>query len=251
MTAPLPRPRRAPTPPWALLLACLATLAAAPWASSAPTQGERVVRAATRGEARSAPPAPREGPVTDKARDKEYKVKAALLFKFLQYATFPPAAFKDAKAPYEILVVGEDPFGGILEEVLGGKKVGNRPIKIRRVEEVPATLDAHLVFAGGLEPAERALLVQRTLDRPCLLIGEEDGFAAAGASINFYKKERKLAFEVNVTRQEDTGVTLKAELLKLARIVEKAPPRPEEKGDGKVPPAPEKREAPGGQEAVR
>lgn len=155
----------------------------------------------------------------DKAHRKEYQVKAALLFKFLQYTTFPKGAFKDKKAPIVITIVGDDPFGDLLESTFKGKKIHARDVTIKRTKKVPAALDAHLVFAGGLNDKERAKLIELSKDRRLLLVGETPGFAAAGGFINLVKKKRKLSFEINTDRQKDTGLKLKAGLLKVADIV--------------------------------
>lgn len=162
----------------------------------------------------------------EKARRKEYQVKAALLFKFIQYTSFPKTAFDGKKAPIELMVVGKDPFGDLLEAAFKSKKLHGRTIRIRRVAKVPKALDAHLVFAAGLDEKQRTLLIERSAERPVLLVGEAEGFAEAGAFINFYKKGRKLRFEVRTDRQKDTGLKLKAELLKLARIVKTGKPIP-------------------------
>lgn len=155
----------------------------------------------------------------DKARIKEYKVKAALLLNFIKYANFPKSAFLTDESPIEVLVIGKDPFGAILAKTFEKKTLHGRPIMIQRSAKVPKTLDAHLVFAGGLKDKDRAALIKLSKKKPCLLVGDTPGFATAGGFINLYLQKGKVKFEVNADRQEDTGIKLKAELLKLARIV--------------------------------
>lgn len=165
------------------------------------------------------PPTADPSAAQDKQRLKVYKVKAALLLNFIKYANFPKDAFPTDKSPIEVLVVGEDPFGSILAKTFAKKKLHGRTIVIKRSATVPKTMDAHLVFAGGLKDKERTALIKLSKKRPCLLIGDTPGFAAAGGFINLYLLKGKVKFEVNVERQGDTKIKLKAELLKLARIV--------------------------------
>lgn len=153
------------------------------------------------------------------AHDREYKIKAALLFNFLKYATFPPGTFSSKKSPIEVLIIGKDPFGPVLKETLGKKRIGGRAIRIRRVSSIPKKIDAQLVFTSGLTPKEEKLLITRLKDRPCLLVGESPGFAQAGGFINLYLDKGKVRFEINSGRQATTKIKLKAELLKLARII--------------------------------
>ncbi len=161
----------------------------------------------------------------DKARIKEYRVKAALVLNFIKYANFPKSAFTSNKAPIVVLVVGKDPFGPLLERAFAKKTLHGRPIVIKRTTKVPRTLDAHVVFAGGLKDKDRATLIKISRKKTCLLIGEHPGFAEAGGFINLYLKKGKVKFEVNTERQKDTKIKLKAELLKLARIVKPSKPK--------------------------
>src|SRR5437867_1187382 len=52
------------------------------------------------------------------APPKEYQVKAVFLFNFAQFVEWPPAAFADDKSPIVIGILGDDPFGAYLDEVV-------------------------------------------------------------------------------------------------------------------------------------
>jgi len=187
----------------------------------------------------------------DKRRAKEALVKAALLFKFLKYAEFPEDAFDDdpktkKKAPIVLLVVGDDPMGKLLDKTFQGKQLHGREVVIERTEELPKELDAHLVFTSGLGEKDEAKLIEASRDEPCILVGEDKGFAKRGGFINLYKEKNKPRFEVNVSRQEDTGIELSASLLRFAKIVEeKDPDDDEERRGGSVEPT----DAPAGEDA--
>lgn len=163
--------------------------------------------------------APYNGTSEPDGRKKEYKVKAALLLNFLKYAKFPPKTFPKEGSPIKVLIIGDDPFGPILEKVLRKKDVRGRSIQILRVRKTPKIIDAQLVFTSGLDKKERAALIKTLMHKPTLLVGETAGFAEAGGFINLYMYRGKVRFEINSARQKSTKITLKAGLLKLARIV--------------------------------
>src|SRR4051794_27981903 len=48
----------------------------------------------------------------------EYKIKAVYLYNFVQYVDWPAGAFADEKSPLIIGVLGNDPFGKILDETV-------------------------------------------------------------------------------------------------------------------------------------
>ncbi|MEO7347924.1 MAG: YfiR family protein, partial [Opitutaceae bacterium] len=62
------------------------------------------------------------------ATSDEYKVKAAFLFNFAQFVEWPAQAFRPADAPLVIGILGDDPFGPYLDELVRGEKVGKRPL---------------------------------------------------------------------------------------------------------------------------
>jgi hypothetical protein len=62
----------------------------------------------------------------------EYQVKAAYLFNFLKFVEWPEGAFPDPLAPIVIGIVGDDPFGDALPQVVVGKTVQGRDLVIRK-----------------------------------------------------------------------------------------------------------------------
>ena len=54
----------------------------------------------------------------------EYRVKAAFLYNFAKFVTWPSAAFPNPAAPIVFCVAGEDPFGDGCKEPLVGGVVG-------------------------------------------------------------------------------------------------------------------------------
>lgn len=149
----------------------------------------------------------------------EYRVKAAFLYHFVQYTSWPEEAFDEEDDPIVLAVVGPDPFRNILDDTIAGKKVGGRPIVIQRLDDASRVVEAHVAFTSGDSRTERALL-ERTRERPVLLVGDRDGFAKLGAQAGFYLADGKVRFAVNVRALERSRLRMSSELLKLARIVD-------------------------------
>ena len=61
----------------------------------------------------------------------EYAAKAAFLLNIAKYATWPPSAFPDSAAPIVIGILGDDPFGSILDRVVSGRIINDRRITVR------------------------------------------------------------------------------------------------------------------------
>jgi hypothetical protein len=117
-------------------------------------------------------PSARAAPDSARSEITEYQMKASQLGHFLCYTHWPEGTFKSENDPVRVLVVGEDPFGRVLDDALTKKRIGPRAIIIERVAKVPEVVSAHAVFCGGMAPEQRLALIQRAADRPVLLVGE-------------------------------------------------------------------------------
>ena len=154
----------------------------------------------------------------------EYEVKAAFLYHFAHLVDWPaPSA---PGAPFVIAVVGFDPFGAALDEVLAGRSVRGQPVRIQRFADATQIDRApiHMLFVGqgGDKHARRAL--SAVAGQPVLTVGESQRFAQRGGMIRFrVTAEGRVAFDINLRRAEQSGLHLSSQLLKLARIV--GPPR--------------------------
>ena len=76
----------------------------------------------------------------------EYEVKAAFLFNFTQFVDWPATAFPAAASPIRIGVLGDDPFGEILEQTVRDETVKSRKIVIVRSRRVEDLTNCHVLF---------------------------------------------------------------------------------------------------------
>src|SRR5437016_7369433 len=58
----------------------------------------------------------------------EYDVKATCLYHLTQFVEWPPEAFPETQSPLVIGVLGQDPFGKVLDEVFRNEIVKNRKL---------------------------------------------------------------------------------------------------------------------------
>jgi hypothetical protein len=151
----------------------------------------------------------------------EYQVKAAFLYHFAHLVEWPAAHHPPGSQPFEIALVGRDPFGQMLEEVIGGKAVRGHPIRIRRYRDVESLEGRpQIVFVGAAHVKEAEHVLAALGPRRALTVGEIDNFALHGGMIGFrVTPEGRVAFDINLVRAERAGLRMSSQLLKLARIV--------------------------------
>jgi hypothetical protein len=147
----------------------------------------------------------------------EDEAKAAFIYNFAKFVDWPDDAFAGAREPFVVGIIGDDPFGAVVERVLRGKVVRDRPLTVRRVAR-PADLDGcHVVFIG--EGRQLPDVLQALDAHPVLTVGARDEFAPQGGMIGFLIEDQRLRFEVNLDAAERANLRISSQLLKLATRV--------------------------------
>lgn len=144
----------------------------------------------------------------------EYQVKAAFLYNFARFVEWPAQAHRPGELT--LCIVGADPFGADINQVMG-KVVGNDRWSVRRVTSDMVT-GCQLVFIGGAESSTLNKVLAGVRGRPVLTVTDSNGFAERGAVLNFYTEQNKIRFEINIDAARRSGLTISSQLLRLARI---------------------------------
>jgi uncharacterized protein DUF4154 len=149
----------------------------------------------------------------------DYQVKAAYLYYFTTYVDWPPETFAATDNELVIGVLGEDPFGGVLDDALRGKSVDNRRLVVKRFANIKDARDSHILFISASEK-DRIPSILKALDGAAVLtVGDLDRFASRGGQIAFHTVDKKVRFDINVAAVERARIKISAQLMKLGRIV--------------------------------
>jgi hypothetical protein len=153
------------------------------------------------------------------ARPSEYQVKAVFLFNFAQFVDWPAEAFADSRAPLVIGVLGEDPFGGFLDQTVSAERLGGRPFEVRRYRAVDEVAACHILFIN--RPAGERLdeVLASLRNRPILTVSDLDGFAKRGGMIRLLTDKGRIRLEVNLEAAQAAHLTISSKLLRVAEVV--------------------------------
>jgi hypothetical protein len=150
-------------------------------------------------------------------RAPEYAVKAAFLINIAKYADWPEHALPP-DAPIVIAIVGDDPFGPVLETLARDRRVNERRIVIERFSRPQELRPAHVVFVSRSLGESVAQIRSSPGAEYALLVGDSE-YTAGFAAINFSVADNRIVFEVNLSISERTGVKISSKLLHLAQRV--------------------------------
>jgi hypothetical protein len=150
----------------------------------------------------------------------EYQVKAIFLYNFVQFVTWPAAAFPDARTPITIGILGDDPFGPFLEDAVRGEVVDGRALTIKRFKGLEEVISSHMLFVSKSETGRLSQILAAVQDHSILTVGETEAFAHQGGVINFITVGNKVRYEINVAAAKRANLDISSKLLKLAKIID-------------------------------
>ena len=183
----------------------------------------------------------------DSQASREYQVKAAFLYNFIQFVEWPPQKLSDSSKSINIAILGKDPFGKAFEPIKD-KKIKGKDVVIKRYksfeemknlqgkdsseppEKIEALAECHLLFICSSEREKLKEIINVVKDYSILTVGEMDGFLEAGGIINWFVEDNKVRFEINLYAAEKSNLEIRSKLLRLAkRIIEEDSSQAKEK----------------------
>src|SRR2546423_14238921 len=67
----------------------------------------------------------------------EYLIKAGFIYNFAKFVEWPSAAFAQPDSPIVIGILGTDPFGALIDQIVENKKIGARSFVVKRLKWGP------------------------------------------------------------------------------------------------------------------
>jgi hypothetical protein len=149
----------------------------------------------------------------------EYQVKAVFLFNFGQFVEWPSGAYDTPNAPFVICVMGEDPFGKTLDDVVRGESVASRSLVVRRLSSADEVPGCNILFVGRGEPRllPDALLAAR--GRSVLTVTDIDGAERQGAMIVLFNENNRIRMRINLAEAKASHLVISSKLLRPAEVI--------------------------------
>jgi hypothetical protein len=145
-----------------------------------------------------------------------YKLHSLFIFSFTRYVQWPDAY---NEGDFEIVVLGDTPLLDELKTMAQTKKVGDRTIRITKVNSIGELKKCHILFVPSSRTAQFGEVLSRVSNQPVLIVTEESGLGAKGSIINFIIRDGKLAFELNQNAVARQNLRVSNELSRLAILI--------------------------------
>jgi hypothetical protein len=158
----------------------------------------------------------------------EYQLKAAFLYNFARFVTWPTNAPVDTTTPVTIGILGTDPFGPLLRDTVQGKTVNGRKIVVTQLARDEKPTGCHILFISRSEKERIPSILESVKGQSVLTVSEVDQFAQGGGMINLIVVSQSVRFEINLQAIERVGLQVSSKLVGLGVRV-----KPTAEGEGR------------------
>ncbi len=146
------------------------------------------------------------------------RVKAAFLRNFARYVTWPSSAFPDSLAPWQVCIVGRDPFGDMLENTFKGRTEQGHPFEVHRAETLNRLPGCHIVFVALDNPGARRAILGELKGKPILTVSDAPEFLREGGVIRFEVEDR-VRMSINLDQARAVSLAVQTRMLEVSHEV--------------------------------
>lgn len=151
----------------------------------------------------------------------EYQIKAVFLYNLAHFTTWPESV-KWSDDFFCIGIIGDDPFGEILEKTVAGERVNGKKIRIIRYPDIPA-IDSNkceILFVASTAVQQLRTIKQNIEKSSILIVADTPGSARQGVMVNLVNTNQRIEVEINRREVRSAGLFISSKLLQLAKVVE-------------------------------
>jgi hypothetical protein len=143
----------------------------------------------------------------------ESRLKARFLYQLINFTQWPTHAFKDKQSAYKIGVLGDDIvelYKTMKHEDIGGRSVIAKSFVFDEISSY------QIIFVRASHISRLAEINEAAKGFPILIISENNLPGKSGGMINFFQKDKKLRFSIEIEKAKLVGIEFRSQLLRLA-----------------------------------
>lgn len=156
--------------------------------------------------------------VASQGSDREYKVKAAFLFNLAQFVEWPTHALPESDSPLVIGILGENPFGSYLEEIVSGENVNGHPLLVKHCQTVEEAVASQIVFINLPDKNKIKEAITTLKGRSILTVSDKNNFIREGGMVELIKKANKVGLVISTQSTKEDNLVISSKLLQIAQL---------------------------------
>jgi hypothetical protein len=149
----------------------------------------------------------------------DYDVKAAYLYNFGHFVEWPANVASAQTESFTVCVLGQDPFGPVLDATLAGETIAGKRVAAKRISTLDESGSCQILFLSSAEEARFNSIIKALSKQAILTVSDMPEFVKRGGMIQFVLEGKRVRFEVNLAALQHAGLSVSSELLKVATTV--------------------------------
>lgn len=119
------------------------------------------------------------------------------------------------KGEFVITVVGDNEIASELEQIASSKKIGSRPVVIKKAATAAGLPKSQIIYLGESKSGQISQLVSSQSGNRVLLIAGKNGQCSQGAGISFVSKAGKLNYEISNRNIKKNDLVIAQKIIQL------------------------------------
>ena len=153
----------------------------------------------------------------------EYELKAVFLLNFARFVAWPTNVLPPNDGPLVIGILGEDPFGSLLDSTVAGELVDGRAIVVKRFKSGDDITKCQVLYISRSENPRIPALLNHLRGKPVLTVSDSDRFAYAGGMIGLVLDQGRVRVQINIDSARNGNLAISAKLLRLSLVINDRP----------------------------
>jgi hypothetical protein len=149
----------------------------------------------------------------------EYPLKAVFLLNFAEFTDWPTNAFDAPDSPFVIGILGDDPFGALLDDAVQNERLNGRKFVVERYHRVEDIKTCHILFISQSETRRLDKIVADLKGKPVLTVSEIENSAYHGVCVRLITENNKIRLRINTDSLKEANLVMSSRLLRVAQIV--------------------------------
>jgi hypothetical protein len=149
----------------------------------------------------------------------ENHVEAVYLFTFLKFVEWPGQVPPPANGAWVIGIVGDNPIGFELSQIISGRTVQGHELRVRRFQYGEDFQFCKVLFISASERKRLPAILAALRGSNTLTVADMGHFIESGGMIEFRKEDGQVRIAINIDEMTREQLRVSSKLLSLGRMV--------------------------------
>ena len=144
----------------------------------------------------------------------EEKLSVVIIGKIAKFVSWEDSNNEDF-----IITILDDPFDGLFSEVYDSKKIKNKNIKIKYIDNINDLEKTNILYISSSHFDKLEEIMQKVNNKNILTISDIRGFAQKGGIVQIYFASQKIKLKINIDILKDEKLKVKPSLLRIVEVI--------------------------------